>query len=699
MANVEIYVQGIDEASSVFDNVESSAQQAFDSVEDSVGEVDDSIQDLGENSKGIFDRMADNWGKITVGAGAAALGVEGAAQSQAELTNQTEEVARATDLTSESARNLAEDMQNATFPMEEVTELMQIASQRGLESEEDIRNFAETWDMVADATGANSDQLAKASAALEGLGVSAEEPEDALDALGYIHQNTTQDVDEFLSSIERVVPDLQDMDMSLDETAGLMAALEQELGMTGRTARQELRQAINDADGDMGEMLDTLGLSEDQFKKYTDEVEGSSKVIEDNAQDVADNMTAMQKLNSWVEELTYSYGPLIQGASALVPIMSALGPAIKGVQLATQLFNTTLWASPVTWIVAGIVALIAVVWALWANWDEVSQFLSESWDWIKEKSIVVFGAIKEFLSATWEWIKETSIAVWQALSEFFSSIWGSITDLFNASVENTKATISSAWNWIKDTSSNIWNGIVDFFTSIWSGMKSTVSTVSNAINDIVSSVWSGISSTTSSVWGSITGTISDLIIGAKDTVSDIVSTIERTVSRAWNGIKDSTVDIWGAVVDTIKDSINGVIDAINSMLNRISNISIDIPSVSIPGTDISMGGGSISFPNIPNIPRLAKGGVVKDPTLAMVGDAGRGNPEIVAPQKMIAEIVGAELKKALRELIGLQPRQQDRTPQPLQIFLRFGMREFEAFVEDITRQQQRNEVELREFRG
>jgi len=47
-----------------------------------------------------------------------------------------------------------------------------------------------------------------------------------------------------------------------------------------------------------------------------------------------------------------------------------------------------------------------------------------------------------------------------------------------------------------------------------------------------------------------------------------------------------------------------------------------------------IGGGSIGFPDVP---LLAQGGVVTSPTLAMVGEKGT---EIVAPEKMLRDIVG-----------------------------------------------------------
>lgn len=86
---------------------------------------------------------------------------------------------------------------------------------------------------------------------------------------------------------------------------------------------------------------------------------------------------------------------------------------------------------------------------------------------------------------------------------------------------------------------------------------------------------------------------------------------------------------------------------VNGMINSLNSINIRIPKIPkwVPGIG-GKGGQTIGF-NIPNVPALATGGVVNEPTLAIVGDAGRSNPEIVAPQKMISSIVGQELSKAL----------------------------------------------------
>jgi hypothetical protein len=65
-----------------------------------------------------------------------------------------------------------------------------------------------------------------------------------------------------------------------------------------------------------------------------------------------------------------------------------------------------------------------------------------------------------------------------------------------------------------------------------------------------------------------------------------------------------------------------IIGAINSFINGINAIHISIPSIKIPFTDKTIGGGDISFPNIPNIPMLAEGGDITEAGRVMVGERG-----------------------------------------------------------------------------
>jgi phage-related protein len=103
----------------------------------------------------------------------------------------------------------------------------------------------------------------------------------------------------------------------------------------------------------------------------------------------------------------------------------------------------------------------------------------------------------------------------------------------------------------------------------------------------------------------------------------------------WEGIKkigSSVAEFIGGIFESkikmVKGIINGVISLINGAIKGINKISVNIPDW-VP----EFGGKKIGF-NIPTIPKLADGGIIDKPTLAMVGEAGR---EAVVPLEQNTE--------------------------------------------------------------
>ena len=135
-----------------------------------------------------------------------------------------------------------------------------------------------------------------------------------------------------------------------------------------------------------------------------------------------------------------------------------------------------------------------------------------------------------------------------------------------------KEVVKVAWDWIKEKVDWIWN----LFTTV-----SPLGIALKFLLDHWKEIWEGIKSATSGAW---------------DFIEGIINTIGAGI-RGFIGL--------------IKAEINGLISLVNMVIRGIDSISVDLP----------MGLGHIGF-NIPEIPKLAEGGIVTSPTLAMIGEAG-----------------------------------------------------------------------------
>ena len=97
------------------------------------------------------------------------------------------------------------------------------------------------------------------------------------------------------------------------------------------------------------------------------------------------------------------------------------------------------------------------------------------------------------------------------------------------------------------------------------------------------------------------------------------------------------------MTSTFKNIVNGLIDGINFLISKtFSGLNQSLRF--IHNAEIL---GVKPFPyineiDVPEIPHLATGGIVKAPTLAVVGDnagAGSGNPEVIAPLNKLQSII------------------------------------------------------------
>ena len=292
-------------------------------------------------------------------------------------------------------------------------------------------------------------------------------------------------------------------------------------------------------------------------------------------------------------------------------------------------------------------------------WNGIKAFLGLVWQGILTVITTYINNVQTIITTVFNIIKNVITTIWNGIKVVTSAVWGVIVSLMTTYVNNLrtiittvfnaiKSVITTIWNVVKSVSTSVWNGIVSVVTAIINRFRGNITSSFNNIKSIITRVWNMIKSVSTNVWNGIRSAISSIINGIRSTISSVFNSIGSTIAGVWNGVKNTTSRIWNSMVGIIKAPINSIIGLINGMINALNGISIKLPKVPdwVPGIG-GNGGQTIGF-NIPNVPALATGGVVKEPTLAMVGDAGRGNPEIVAPQKMISSIMAQEFGKVMK---------------------------------------------------
>ena len=248
----------------------------------------------------------------------------------------------------------------------------------------------------------------------------------------------------------------------------------------------------------------------------------------------------------------------------LVIALAALAAAIVLVNIALAI--TAAVTSPITLIIIAIIAAIAAL-------VVIGILLYKNWDTITAKLAAAWGKIKAAAMSVLNWLKAN---------------WPLILGILAGPLALAIVLVIRNWDKIKE-----------------------------AIRSAVDAV------------GGILRRLAKLF----DLPADAARAAADAVKKALNGL----LDFLGGLVGRAKSAMGKVADAltkpINTVLSAWNRISLSIPSVTIPSVKIGpkkFGGGKIGGQtiNFPDVPLLARGGIVTAPTLAMIGEAG---PEAVVP--------------------------------------------------------------------
>lgn len=318
---------------------------------------------------------------------------------------------------------------------------------------------------------------------------------------------------------------------------------------------------------------------------------------------------------------------------------------------------------------------------------------------------IIFESFRDTVLPIWQWFTEKGLPIliefldgavsilyklFTTVKKIFDDIWGGVVDpvmkLVSKIIIETLDLLKELWDtWgvdivegiqesldkIKELWDNLWENflkpfienMLDMLTWLWEKhLKGLIQEIGNFVGKLISAaidifnkfvmpiinwlieklgpIFADIFSFIGDVIGTALAVIIDVAKGIIKALGGIIEFIAGVFTadwkRAWEGIKTFLGGIGDALVGIFKGAINLIIDALNFFIRQANKVSFDIPDW-VPG----LGGKSFGL-SIPEIPKLAKGGLVHGPTLAMVGD-NRGasvDPEVVSPLSKLQEMLG-----------------------------------------------------------
>lgn len=324
-------------------------------------------------------------------------------------------------------------------------------------------------------------------------------------------------------------------------------------------------------------------------------------------------------------------------ATNLPTILTAVRTAITG--LGTALGFIT---GPIGLAILAVSALTSAFVYFYRTNSDFKEFvdtsLIKSWDaitkaaeWLHLNVLVPFGdflnqlkveaiepladVLKDVLGIAFSTVSDIAKAFWEdvlvPLGDFFKEIMGPALEAVSTILKFLWKEVMVPWaKFVKETYIKVWKSIADIVGEVW---KDYLKPLAEYLADRFKK--------------SVTDTFKEMrekIDAVKTTVKGIFTFITGAFKgdweKAWDGLKDIVEGVFKGLVSVVKSPINSIIDQINTLIDTINSISFTLPGF--------LGGGKIGGTTIPKIPKLARGGIVNSPTMAMVGEAG---PEMIVP--------------------------------------------------------------------
>lgn len=297
-------------------------------------------------------------------------------------------------------------------------------------------------------------------------------------------------------------------------------------------------------------------------------------------------------------------------------VMGKVKVAMLASAAAQWVMNSALLASPITWIVIGIIALIAAIILLVMNWDTVVAFLKGSWDgflgwftgimdgflgwwdgiWNGIVGLVqdIIGNVISWVSANWGlilslFIGPLGLAIqwivnhWGEITKFFSDVWQNIVDgvagfitgfvnVFKGIVTFLQPVIDvfvamfgalgAIFNFVLALVGFVVRGIVMLF-QWWLGIVIGILT---SIWTFIVSVWTNISNAIASALGFIGVVISTAWNAYIGLIVGVLTAIWGFVSTIWNNVLGFMGDVLSAIGSTISGAWKGFVGMISGPL-------------------------------------------------------------------------------------------------------------------------------------
>lgn len=339
-------------------------------------------------------------------------------------------------------------------------------------------------------------------------------------------------IDLLYNNVDSLTTGVDDLSASMKQGSSVTKEMAEAINNTPEQKFQVLKQQIHNNAEELGNGL--LPAVNDTMDKVSGLIKRGGEWISNNQQTVQTIMNIALKL-----------GVFLVVAGSVMGIVGSLGKlflsmknTIGIVKTAVMGLNTAFLASPVTWVIAGIVALIAIFVVLWNKSEAFRNF----WKGL-------FAQVQNAVQQAWTSIQPALQKLGQKLTE----LWQAVQPIIRI-IEKVGAVVLTV---LGATFAGAIQGALSALTPLINALTSFASFVTNVVNAVVALFrgdFSGALDFASGFLDAVGGALSAIGIDASETISKM----KDTVKNGLEAVKGFFGNILGAASDTVKEKLGNM---------------------------------------------------------------------------------------------------------------------------------------------
>lgn len=464
---------------------------------------------------------------------------------------------------------------------------------------------------LAESTREYRTEQAKLVSAFESAGASAEQAKTTYNDLYRVLGDTGQ-ATEAANHLALLTTNEKELAEWTNICQGVYATFGDSLPIEGLTEAANETAKVGQVTGGLADALNWAGISEDAFneklaalnteaereKLIRETLNGvyseASANYEKNAGDILNANDAQRRLTDGMAALGAAVEPVMTALKNMAAtVMEQLAPALQefmdehGEKITTFLgelaesigavIGFILDNIEIIGTIAGIILAIAAAVSVYNAVMAVYNIVMAPVNLIIigiVAAIVALIAIIKVVITYWDEIAKACVGAWKTIMGVLSGVG---TWIYNTVIKP-----------VVNFFGGMWKGLIQGAKDAWKGVKQVFSAVASFFGNIFGTAWEG------------------------------VKKVFSTGGKIFDGIKEGIVTAFKAVVNAIITGINKVValpfNGLNDILNTLQNVSF-------------LGISPFSWLSwrapVPQLPYLAKGGIVDSATLAVVGERGK----------------------------------------------------------------------------